>query len=164
MNNTFKNTWNEAIVAWFNVLCLNLPGGTEEKHEIRSQDIHPLGRDWNMVPPEYEARVRIKAEEMKLFRLLSGYALYDRKHDEERGLKAKWAFTNCPQFQKNVKTMTFHEWCWEFPLLYAAWNLLAWAEEVWIKLGILIVSWSYDFEYGKCLPCFALKDTTGFEL
>jgi hypothetical protein len=33
MNIDLERMWKEAVVAWFEVLCRHLPGGTEENHQ-----------------------------------------------------------------------------------------------------------------------------------
>jgi hypothetical protein len=46
--------WQEVVVAYFNVLSRNLPGGTEENNTLSQDSLSP-GRDLNAGPPENEA-------------------------------------------------------------------------------------------------------------
>jgi hypothetical protein len=47
----------EAVLAYIKVLFRHLYGGTEEHHEILSQDSRSPVLDWNPGSPEYGARV-----------------------------------------------------------------------------------------------------------
>jgi hypothetical protein len=59
MNDELERIWKEAVVAWFKLLSLHLPGGTEEHNANSCHDSRSPGRDLNLRSPEYEAGVKL---------------------------------------------------------------------------------------------------------
>jgi hypothetical protein len=68
VNDQLERMWKKAVVAYFKVLSRHSPGGTEENHEILSQDSRCPVRYLNTGLPEYEAGVLCDSRVMMLHR------------------------------------------------------------------------------------------------
>jgi hypothetical protein len=51
MNDELERIWKEAVMAYFKVLCRNLPRGAEENYENLMQYRRSSGLDLNQGPP-----------------------------------------------------------------------------------------------------------------
>jgi hypothetical protein len=62
MNDEVETMWKEAVVAYFKILCRNLPEGTEENYDSRCSSW-----DSNHVPPEFKFRSTVAFINIFLF-------------------------------------------------------------------------------------------------
>jgi hypothetical protein len=56
MNYVLERMWKEAVMVCFE-LCWPISGMTKGNYEKTSQDVHSMGSDLSLGPPEYEAVV-----------------------------------------------------------------------------------------------------------